>query len=115
MRHLKKGRKFGRKTDQRKALLKSVASAFFLKGKITTTEAKAKEIQPYVERAITRAKEITLADRRILLQDFSNTVIKKITEYAVLAQARSGGYTRITKVGMRKSDSARIAILELVK
>ncbi len=115
MRHLKKGRKFGRKTDQRKALLKSVASAFFLKGKITTTEAKAKEIQPYVERAITRAKEITLADRRILLQDFSNIVVKKITEYAVALEGRPGGYTRITKVGMRKSDSAKIAILELVK
>lgn len=114
MRHLKKGRKFGRERDQRNALLKSVASALFLKGRITTTEAKAKEIRPYAERALTRAKDATVAARRKLAQDFSNIVVKKIVEHAGEAAKRSGGYTRIIKLGARKSDSAKMAILELV-
>ena len=114
MKHLKKGRKFGRELDQRHALLKSVASSFFLRGRITTTEAKAKETRPYVEKAITRAKNLTLFDRRMLLRDFSGEVIKKITEYAVRMQGRNGGYTRIIKIGARKSDSAKMAIFEFV-
>ena len=114
MRHLKKGRKFGRERDHRRALLKSVASSLFSKGRITTTEAKAKEARPFAERAITRAKNPMIASRRELRRDFSNDIVKKIVEHAERAAKREGGYTRIIKLGARKSDSAKMAILEMV-
>ena len=114
MRHLKKGRKFGRKTDQRVALKKSLASSFFMLGRITTTEAKAKEMRPIVERYLTRAKNPTLANRRLLATVFSNTVIKKILGEAADVMARPGGYTRIIRLGQRKTDGAKMAILELI-
>ncbi len=115
MRHLKKGRKFGRERDQRRALKKGLASSFFLKGRITTTEAKAKEIRSFIEKRITRAKTVSLAVQRELARDFSSAVVKKVFEYGKDATLRPGGYTRIIKLGFRKSDSAKLAILELVK
>lgn len=99
----------------RHALLKSVASSLFSKGRITTTEAKAKEVRPYAEHAITRAKNPGLAMRRELRRDFSEAVVKKIFEHAEHAAKRQGGYTRITKLGARKSDSAKMAIIEVIK
>lgn len=114
MRHLKKNRKFGRKTDQRRALMKSLASSFFLLGKIKTTEAKAKELRRFVEKFITRAKKPTLANQRILRRYFSDPVVKKIREYAAAQKGRPGGYTRIIKLNIRPSDTAKIAIIELV-
>lgn len=114
MRHLKKGRKFGRKTDQRAALKKSLASSFFMLGRITTTEAKAKEMRPIVERYLTRAKNPSLANRRLLAAIFSDAVIKKIFAQAADLMARPGGYTRIIRLGQRKTDGAKMAILELL-
>ena len=115
MKHLKKGRKFGRKKNQRRALKKSLATSFFMLGKIKTTEAKAKELRPFVEKFLSRAKNPTLANKRILRKFFPTAVIKKILEYADSFKERNGGYTRIIKLGVRKSDSARVAIIELVK
>lgn len=115
MRHLKKGRKFGRERDQRRAMLKSLASSFFMFGKIKTTEAKAKELRPYVEKIITRAKSSTPANRRLLLVLFTNGVVKKLIADAEGVRSRSGGYTRIIKGGARKIDGAKMAIIELVK
>lgn len=115
MRHLKKNRKFGRKTDPRRALMKGMASSFFLLGKIKTTEAKAKELRPYAEKFVTRAKKPTLANQRILRRYFSGSVVKKIMEYAAGQKERPGGYARITKLNIRKSDSAKMATIELVK
>ena len=115
MRHLKKGRKFGRETDQRRALMKSLASSFFMLGRIITTEAKAKELRPYAEKMITRAKSPSLANRRLLSAVLSEKVTKKLVERAKEYSGRPGGYTRIIKMGPRKSDSAKMAILELVK
>ena len=115
MRHLNKGRKFSRERDQRKALMKSLVVSFFRYGKIKTTEAKAKELRPYVERVITRGKNPSLANRRLLGKTFSAGTIQKIFGTAEPFASRPGGYTRIIKTGMRKTDAARMAILELVK
>jgi large subunit ribosomal protein L17 len=111
----KKGRKLSRKRDQRRALLKSLASALILKEKIQTTEAKAKELSPFVEKFITRAKKDDLASRRFLLRFFSPEIVKKlINEIGKRYQERPGGYTRIIKLGKRKSNGAKMAIIELV-
>lgn len=114
MRHKKKGRKFGRERNQRRALLKSMASSFFMLGRIQTTLAKAKELRPYVERVLTRGKKDTVATRRLLALRFSPRVVKKIIEQASLAKNRAGGYTRIVSTGIRPSDGAKMGILELV-
>lgn len=114
MQHLKKHRKFGRKRDQYRALMKSLASSFFIIGKIKTTEAKAKELRPYVEKFITKAKTSNLTTRRQLAEYFNDHVSKKVAEYGKQYDKRPGGYTRITKLGARKRDGARMAILELV-
>lgn len=115
MRHLKKGRKFGRVRNQRRALAKSMASSFFVSGRMQTTEAKARELRPALERILTRAKTPTLSNRRHFKTMFSDAVVGRLFAMASSLGARPGGYTRITKAGMRRRDSARMAILELVK
>ena len=115
MKHLKKGRKFGRVTRIRGALTKSLASSFFMLSRIRTTEAKAKELRPFVEKCITKAKNPTLHNRRILYKSFSPSVVQKILHHAESMNGRKGGYTRVTKLGIRKSDSARMAIIEVMK
>jgi len=115
MKKRKKGRKFNRKRDQRKNLLASLASSLFLIGRIKTTEAKAKELSRLSEKYITKAKKINLATRRLLLKEFSPTVVRKLEkEIAPRYKERRGGYTRIIKVGPRKSDGTKMAIIELV-
>ena len=116
MRKRKKGRKFSRKRSQRKALLKGLAASLFLKGKIKTTEAKAKETQVFAEKCITKAKKGDLHSRRSLSRFFSPRVVKKlIEEITPPYKERKGGYTRIVKLGPRKSDGAKMAIIELIK
>jgi len=131
MRKRIKAKKLSRSKDQRKALKKSLISEFFLHGKIKTTEAKAKEIQPLIEKFITKAKSVNysktdednkdktkggISQRRLLGKLFSAEIVKKIIEeIAPQFKNRNGGYTRIIKIGARKSDSAKIAIIELVK
>lgn len=115
MKKLQKGRKFNRERDQRRALLKTLAVSLLLKEKIKTTEAKAKELSPFVQKKITRAKKGDLAARRYLLTLFPERVVKKlIDDLGVRYKDRNGGYTRIVKLGQRKSDGARMAIIELV-
>jgi large subunit ribosomal protein L17 len=116
MRKRKKGRKLSLKTDQRKALLRSLAEALFTKEKIKTTEAKARETAAFAESLVTVAKKKNNASIRRLAALFSNKLVKKISaEIAPRYENRHGGYTRITKLGPRKTDSARMAILELIK
>jgi len=116
MRKRKKSRKLSRKKDQRKALLKSLASALFFKEKIKTTEVKAKEVSVLVEKFITRAKKKDLTSRRNLANFFPPRIVKKLTEEIALRyKERMGGYTRIIKLGRRKIDGAKMAIIELVK
>ena len=112
----KKGRKFNRETDQRKAFLRSLVNNFFLKEKIRTTEARAKELTRIAERQITKAKNITLAKRRALAQDLSPKALEKLEkEIAPMYKERKGGYTRIIKIGPRSSDGAKMVVVELVK
>ena len=115
MKKLQKGRKFHRERDQRRALFNTLATALINKGKITTTEAKAKELSPFVQKKITRAKKADLASRKMLLGYFSEKTVKKlIEEVAPKYKERKGGYVRIVKAGVRKSDSSKMAIIELV-
>jgi len=115
MKKLKTGRKFSREKDQRKALKKSLARSLFLHGKMKTTEAKAKEISSFSEKLVTKAKKGDIATRRALAKYFSPRLVKKIVEeIAPKYKDRKGGYTRITKLGPRKSDGAKMAIIELV-
>lgn len=110
-----KQRKFQRERGQRKALLKSLSRELFLKGKIKTTEAKAKELKRFSEKLLTKAKKGGLAQKRELLRFFSNDVVKKLmVEIAPKYQDRKGGYTRVIKLGPRASDGAKMAIIELV-
>jgi len=111
----KQGRKFGRKRDQRKALLKSLARALILHEKVATTEAKAKELRVYIEPMITRSKKDSLAARRRLARYFGDDVLKKLfSDIGPRYKDRKGGYTRVVKRGFRKTDSARQAVIELV-
>jgi large subunit ribosomal protein L17 len=116
MRKLNKGRKFSRKIGPRNALLRVLVNNFLLHEKIKTTEAKAKELRIVAEKMITRAKNSSLANRRILAQNLTPKMTKKIIDQiAPSYKERSGGYTRIIKLGPRNSDGAKMAIIELVK
>lgn len=113
MRHLNKGRKLKRKPAQRKALMRSMASSLILYGKIKTTEAKAKNLKPIVEKLVSKAKEGETS-MRLIRKDLSLMVTKKLLEVAKEYKQRTGGYLRIVKLGQRKSDGSKIAFIEFV-
>lgn len=116
MKHLRKNRKFGRLADFRKSFLWNLVNALIIKERIKTTEARAKEIRPMVEKVITRAKIDNLANRRLLLKELNlRTVDKLFRDLSPRLRARNGGYTRIMKIGYRKNDGARMAIIEFLK
>ncbi|MCX6729981.1 MAG: 50S ribosomal protein L17 [Candidatus Portnoybacteria bacterium] len=115
MRHRKKKQKLGSSFHQRKAILRSLANAVILKGRIATTEGKAKKVKPFLEKAITKSRENTLANRRLLLMDFTPRIVDKlIKEIGPKYVGHSGGYTRIMKTVNRKSDSAKMVFIELI-
>ncbi len=116
MNKLKQGRKFSRKTGERKALLKTLVGSVLLKEKVKTTEAKAKEARALVEKAITSSKKGGLTARRLLAKFLAEKAVQKLVkELGPRYKDRQGGYTRITKLGPRKIDGARMAIIELIK
>ena len=116
MRKLNRGRKLSLKIGPRNALLRVLVNNFLLHEKITTTEAKAKELRSVVEVMITRAKNTDMANRRLLAQTLTPEMLKKIIgEISPRYIERQGGYTRILKLGPRNSDGAHMAIIELVK
>lgn len=97
-------------------MLNILASQLILQGRITTGEAKAKELRPFVEKMVTRARENSLAARRDLARRLPPLAVAKlVTGVGPSMASRPGGYTRIIKVGPRRSDSARMAIIEFVK
>src|SRR4051812_45175566 len=99
MRHHDSKRKFGLDTNQRKALLRSLALNLVTREKIQTTEAKAKELRPFVEKLITRSKENTVANRRFLVTQVGAHGAKKLLEnLAPKFMERKGGYIRIIKL-----------------
>jgi large subunit ribosomal protein L17 len=115
MLHQTKTRKLGRKKDQRKALIKSLMSGLIKNEKIRTTEAKAKELRPKIEKLITRAMKKDLASRRILVKHLDKSSVDKIVNViAPKYTGRKGGYTRITKLSPRKKDGSPMAIIEFV-
>ncbi len=115
-RHGFQGRKLSRETDQRKALIRSQATSLVLHEQITTTVAKAKEVAPYFERLVTKAKNGDLANQRALRANLltENAVQKLLQELTPAFAKRSGGYTRIVKAGFRRGDNAPMAVLALV-
>ncbi|MSU55571.1 MAG: 50S ribosomal protein L17 [Candidatus Taylorbacteria bacterium] len=116
MRHHDNIRKFGLERGQRVALLKSLALALVTNKKITTTEAKAKEIRPFVEKLVTRAKIKTLASRRLLTSRLGSPegVKELVDTLAPKYEKRAGGYTRIVKLPRRLSDGSAMAVIEFV-
>lgn len=117
MQHSKSKRTLGRKRDQRVALVRSLAENLILREKILTTEARAKEVRPFVEKLITRGKTGTLAARRDILSKLGgrNEVMKKVVdELSPRFKDRKGGYVRITKVHRKTSDGRSSAVIEFV-
>ena len=116
MRHLRKNRKFGRPADFRKAFLWNLITSLILKERIKTTEARAKEIRPIAEKTISTARNETLANRRLLLKNLNvKTVNKLFKELSPRFKQRKGGYLRILKLGTRKNDGAKMAMIEIIK
>ncbi|MFP4370397.1 MAG: 50S ribosomal protein L17 [Candidatus Kapaibacterium sp.] len=131
MRHNLKGRKLKRTSSHKKALMSALATALFEHKKISTTEAKAKELRPYAEGLITKAKKALAREKQNLLPEGQKIDIhnrrlvgRQIHNKAVLQELfdniapavedRPGGYTRIIKTGFRRGDAGRTAIIELV-
>lgn len=118
MKHHKKMRTFGRERDQRIALIRSLAESLILQEKILTTEARAKEVRPFVEKIITTGAQGTLASRRLVeskLGGRPEAVKKVMGDLGKRYKDRKGGYTRITKVHLPASDGRKSAVIEFVK
>jgi large subunit ribosomal protein L17 len=116
MRHLKQGRKLGRTTAHRKALLRNLATALLEHERIVTTEPKAKELRRVAEKLVTLGKRGNLHARRQALQVVqSNAMVQKLfNDIAPRFAERQGGYTRIMRLGYRPGDAAAMAVIELV-
>ena len=116
MRHRNAGRKLGRTSSHRAALFRNMSAALIKHEQITTTLPKARELRPYVEKLITLAKKGGLSNRRLahsrLLDD--TQLVKLFDVLAKRYQERAGGYCRVVKAGIRASDAAPMAIIELV-
>ena len=117
MRHRKAGRALRRTSEQKLALMRSLASSLIERGAIETTEAKAKELRPFVEKLITKARNGTLHSRRLAARHVQKREIadKLFQELGPRFAKRQGGYTRILKTGHRKGDGADMARIELVE
>ena len=116
MRHRVGGRKLQRTSSHRAALFRNMAAALIKHEQITTTTAKAKELRPYVEKLVTLAKHGGLSNRRLAQSRLMDDA-QLVKLFDVLAKRyieRAGGYTRVIKAGLRASDAAPMAIIELV-
>ena len=115
MRHHNANRKFGRKRNVRKALLKALAVGLISSGKIETSEPKAKELRPFIEKQTTNARKGTLSAYRLVISAVGPAAGKKLfTEIAPRYKERAGGYTRVTKAIARKGDGSPRAYIEFV-
>ncbi len=117
MRHLKSGRKLSRRKDHRTAMLANLAASLIMNDRVKTTDAKAKEVRPFVERMITFAKRGDIHARRIVLARLRDAVaVKKLfDEIGPQFMGRFGGYTRIVKLGFRHGDNSPVSLIEFVK
>jgi len=116
MRHLKSGRHLNRDANARKALMRNLCTSLLEHGRITTTEAKAKELRRWVERLITEAKADDLAARRRVAREISRDDVadKLFSNLMPRLRERPGGYTRIIHKGYRVGDAAPTVLIELV-
>ncbi len=131
MRHLNKGRKLKRTSTHKLALLRNLASSLFEHKKLKTTEAKAKELRGFAEKLITKAKDalaneqqgklpegqtIDIHNRRVVAKDIRRKAVLQelFDSIAPVVASRNGGYTRITKLGIRRGDAGEVAMIELV-
>ena len=116
MRHGKKFNHLSRKTAHRKSMLANMACSLIEHKRINTTEAKAKALRQYVEPLITKSKEDTTHNRRIVFRSLRNkyAVTELFRDVAVKVGDRPGGYVRIIKLGNRQGDNAAMAMIELV-
>jgi large subunit ribosomal protein L17 len=117
MRHLKAGRKLNRSASHRAALMRNLVTELLRRERISTTEAKAKELRGWADRMITWGKEGSLHARRQVLRVVRDrAVVRKLFEtLAPRFRDRAGGYTRIVKIGWRKGDHAPLSVVELVE
>lgn len=117
MRHGNAGRRLGRKTSHRVAMFRNMVTSLLEHGKITTTDAKAKEIRVVAERMITLGKRGDLHSMRLAASVIreKSVVTKLFSTIAPRYKERSGGYTRIIKLGIRQGDAAPVSLIELVE
>ena len=115
-RHGYKGRKFGRERDQRKALIKGLATSLVMEERIETTLPKAKELVRYIEKLITKAKKGDLANRRAVIAGLSTQVaaFKLVDQIAPQLTGRTSGHVRVERTRLRVGDGAQMAIIEFV-
>jgi len=116
MKHRVAGRKLGRTSMHRVALLRNLSTELFRHERIRTTLMKAKELRPFAEKLITLSKRETLHARRLVLRDVhdKDVVSKMFDTLSSRYAQRAGGYTRIVKLGPRRGDNAEMALIELV-
>ncbi|MFA5997119.1 MAG: 50S ribosomal protein L17 [Candidatus Paceibacterota bacterium] len=119
MKHHKSIRKFGRDHAGRIALLRSLALSLIKTEHMETTEARAKEIRPFVEKLVTRGRAADLASRRLIIARLGGVsgeegAKKLIDEIAPRYKERAGGYTRIVKLPRRQGDASKMAVIEFV-
>lgn len=111
-----KQRKFGRVSGQRGVLYRALSTALIEHGRIKTTEAKAKSLSAHIAKLITLAKKQNVASRRLLLAQIGEKAVKKLMdEVAVQLKDRNGGYTKIMRLGQRRSDGAPMVLIEFTK
>src|SRR5512133_1832255 len=117
MRHNKAGRRLGRTTSHRIAMFRNMVTSLFEHGRITTTDAKAKELRPIAEKMITLGKRGDLHAQRLAASYIreKSVVTKLFTTIAPRYVERAGGYTRIIKLGRRPGDTAETSLIELVE
>ena len=122
MRHRIGGRQFGLPSDQRQALLKGLLRSLIIYKQIETTEARAKEIRPMIEKLITRAKNDESVNSRRIARTYigghsadDESIVKELfTVIAPKFKERAGGYTRMARVGVRRGDAAPIVMIQFV-
>ena len=116
MRHRKSGRKLGRKTGHRRAVMSNLASRLIEHKRIKTTEAKAKELRMFIEPLVTFARRGDLHARRQVLRKIPHKDIVSIlfNDIGPVYTERDGGYTRIIKLGFRDNDRAPVSMIEFV-
>ncbi len=116
MRHRKKTAKLGRTAPHRRAMLSNMMASLFINERITTTQARAKELKRTAERMLTCAKKGDLHARRQVLRVIADkqVVAKLFDELGPRYKSRNGGYTRLIKLGPRRGDGAFMSIVELV-